>query len=259
MSATAYGWLVLRSRSRDARDRRSAGRCCPGRSAGWIASARDRSARSVVAASAMLLDAPGPPEERASLVDPPATYVDTAGFDVDLGILVDPLSVFMCLVVSGVSFLIHLYSVAYMESRPRLRALLRLPQLLRLLDAAAGPGGQLRAADRGLGVRRRGVLPADLLLVPARHRHRGRHQGVRDQRDRRRRPGDRRLPAVRRDRRARLRGRLRARRRGLPPRTTARSSPPACCCSSARSRSRPSCRCTPGCRTRWRARRRSPR
>ena len=37
-------------------------------------------------------------------------------FDVDLGILVDPLSVFMCLVVTGVSFLIHLYSVAYMAS-----------------------------------------------------------------------------------------------------------------------------------------------
>ena len=33
-----------------------------------------------------------------------------------LGILVDPLAVFMCLVVSGVSFLIHLYSVAYMAS-----------------------------------------------------------------------------------------------------------------------------------------------
>src|SRR5205085_11506536 len=33
-----------------------------------------------------------------------------------LGILVDPLAVFMCLVVSGVSFLIHVYSVAYMES-----------------------------------------------------------------------------------------------------------------------------------------------
>jgi NADH-quinone oxidoreductase subunit L len=31
-----------------------------------------------------------------------------------MSILVDPLSVFMCLVVSGVSFLIHVYSVAYM-------------------------------------------------------------------------------------------------------------------------------------------------
>jgi NADH-quinone oxidoreductase subunit L len=33
-----------------------------------------------------------------------------------MSILVDPLSVFMCLVVSGVSFLIHVYSVAYMGS-----------------------------------------------------------------------------------------------------------------------------------------------
>src|SRR5206468_12341913 len=33
-----------------------------------------------------------------------------------LNILVDPLSVFMCLVVSGVSMLIHLYSVSYMTS-----------------------------------------------------------------------------------------------------------------------------------------------
>ena len=54
---------------------------------------------------------------------------------------------------------------------PRLRALLRLPQLLRLLDAAAGPRGQLPAADRRLGVRRRRLLPADLVLVPAHDRH----------------------------------------------------------------------------------------
>ena len=42
------------------------------------------------------------------------TYAATGDFKVDLAILVDPLSVFMCLVVSGVSFLIHVYSVAYM-------------------------------------------------------------------------------------------------------------------------------------------------
>ena len=44
------------------------------------------------------------------------TYASTGDFKVDLAILVDPLSVFMCLVVCGVSFLIHLYSVAYMSS-----------------------------------------------------------------------------------------------------------------------------------------------
>ncbi len=36
--------------------------------------------------------------------------------DAKLSILVDPLSVFMALIVSGVSTLIHLYSVAYMKS-----------------------------------------------------------------------------------------------------------------------------------------------
>ena len=41
-------------------------------------------------------------------------YANTAGIDVQLDIFVDPLSVFMCLVVTGVSFLIHVYSAAYM-------------------------------------------------------------------------------------------------------------------------------------------------
>jgi NADH-quinone oxidoreductase subunit L len=41
-------------------------------------------------------------------------YVVTVGVDAKLSILVDPLSVFMALVVTGVSTLIHLYSVAYM-------------------------------------------------------------------------------------------------------------------------------------------------
>src|SRR5213075_3143828 len=43
-------------------------------------------------------------------------YINIAGLHVKLGVLVDPLSVFMCLVVSGVSTLIHLYSVGYLES-----------------------------------------------------------------------------------------------------------------------------------------------
>jgi NADH-quinone oxidoreductase subunit L len=43
-------------------------------------------------------------------------YAVSDGVDAKLSILVDPLSVFMILVVSGVSTLIHLYSVAYMRS-----------------------------------------------------------------------------------------------------------------------------------------------
>jgi len=43
-------------------------------------------------------------------------YASSAGLDAKLQILVDPVSVFMMLVVTGVSTLIHLYSTAYMRS-----------------------------------------------------------------------------------------------------------------------------------------------
>ena len=43
-------------------------------------------------------------------------YARSVGVDAQVSILVDPLSVLMILVVSGVSTLIHLYSVAYMDS-----------------------------------------------------------------------------------------------------------------------------------------------
>ncbi|HTT93502.1 MAG TPA: NADH-quinone oxidoreductase subunit L [Solirubrobacterales bacterium] len=43
-------------------------------------------------------------------------YASVASLQIKLGIYVDPLSVFMVLVVSGVSTLIHLYSFGYMQS-----------------------------------------------------------------------------------------------------------------------------------------------
>jgi NADH-quinone oxidoreductase subunit L len=43
-------------------------------------------------------------------------YASAAGLDIKLGIFVDPLSVFMVLIVTGVSTLIHLYSFGYMQS-----------------------------------------------------------------------------------------------------------------------------------------------
>jgi NADH-quinone oxidoreductase subunit L len=43
-------------------------------------------------------------------------YAVTGSVDAEMSILIDPLSVFMICVVSGVSMLIHLYSVAYMGS-----------------------------------------------------------------------------------------------------------------------------------------------
>src|ERR671939_260003 len=53
-------------------------------------------------------------EEQRQVVYTAWDYAVTSGVDAKLSILVDPLSMFMALVVTGVSTLIHLYSVAYM-------------------------------------------------------------------------------------------------------------------------------------------------
>ena len=76
-------------------------------------------------------------------------YASTVGVDAQMSILVDPLSVLMMLVVTGVSTADPPVLDRLHGRRPGLRALLRLPELLRLLDAAAGDGGQLRPAHRG--------------------------------------------------------------------------------------------------------------
>ena len=74
------------------------------------------------------------------------------------------------------------------EERRRGAPVLRVPQLLRVLDAPARARRELRAADRRLGVRRRRLVPADLVLVPAHDGHERGTEGVPDQRVRRRRP-----------------------------------------------------------------------
>ena len=46
------------------------------------------------------------------------TWFDASGLHVPVGTLVDPLSMTMCLFVTGVSALIHLYSIGYMKKDP---------------------------------------------------------------------------------------------------------------------------------------------
>jgi NADH-quinone oxidoreductase subunit L len=53
-------------------------------------------------------------EEERQVVAVGWDYAVTGGLDAQVSILLDPLSVLMMLIVSGVSMLIHLYSVAYM-------------------------------------------------------------------------------------------------------------------------------------------------
>ncbi len=114
MSATGYGWLVLAFPLAGTLALALGWRLWPGRAAGWIGSAAILG--SFAASLGMLFELLDRAEDSRSLVGTAYTYADTAGFRADMSILVDPLSVFMCLVVSGVSFLIHVYSVAYMTS-----------------------------------------------------------------------------------------------------------------------------------------------
>ena len=112
MSATDYGWLILAFPLAGLVVISFGWRVLPGRLPGWIASAAI--GLSFLASIGALVQIQDLPAEERSLVNSVWTYAATADLRVDMAILVDPLAVFMCLVVSGVSFLIHVYSVGYM-------------------------------------------------------------------------------------------------------------------------------------------------
>ena len=90
------------------------GRRLPGRSAGYLGTgALALSFASAIGALLSLLDSD---HEHRQVVAVAWDYAASAGVDAQLSLLVDPLSVFMILVVSGVSMLIHAYSISYMDS-----------------------------------------------------------------------------------------------------------------------------------------------
>ena len=114
MSPTAWGWLVLAFPLAGFLINAFGWRVLRGRAAGWIGTVAIALAfASAIGALVTLL---GHTESDRTLTSSLWTYASAAGLDIKLGILVDPLSVFMILVVSGVSMLIHLYSVAYLDS-----------------------------------------------------------------------------------------------------------------------------------------------
>jgi NADH-quinone oxidoreductase subunit L len=113
VSPTTFGWLVI---------------LCPlvgsivisigyrrlGAAAGWIGTLAIALAfaAAIGALLTLLNRSPSHRELTSTLWD----YAVTSGVDAKMSILVDPLSVYMALVVSGVSTLIHLYSISYMKS-----------------------------------------------------------------------------------------------------------------------------------------------
>ena len=123
-------------------------------------------------------------------------YASTVGVDAQISILIDPLSTMMCLVVAGVSTLIHLYSVAYMggdRGYTRFFAYLNFFVFSMLLLVLAANFFLLIVGWAFVGA-------ASYFLISFWYRRKtatdGRHQGVRDQRGRRRRARARHLLRV---------------------------------------------------------------
>jgi NADH-quinone oxidoreductase subunit L len=114
MKETTFGWLVLLCPLVGTILISLTWRWLPGRSAGWIGTLAIGLAFAF--SVAMLVKLLGTAEEHRRFTSTLWNYANTVGVDAKLSILVDPLSVFMCLVVSGVSTMIHLYSVTYMAS-----------------------------------------------------------------------------------------------------------------------------------------------
>jgi NADH-quinone oxidoreductase subunit L len=114
MSATSWSWLVLLLPLLGSISIGLGFKVLPERAAGVIGVGAIGLAFlcGVAALICLLGEDPESRHHASSLWD----YASAAGLDIKLGIYVDPLSIFMVLVVTGVSTLIHLYSYGYMQS-----------------------------------------------------------------------------------------------------------------------------------------------
>jgi NADH-quinone oxidoreductase subunit L len=114
VSATAWSWLVLLFPLLGSIVIALGFRTIPAKAAGAIGTGAIALsfACGIAALVSLLGEHPEARHHASSLWD----YASAAGLDIKLGIFVDPLSVFMVLVVTGVSTLIHLYSFGYMQS-----------------------------------------------------------------------------------------------------------------------------------------------
>jgi NADH-quinone oxidoreductase subunit L len=114
VSASSWAWLVLLLPLLGSIAISLGFRAIPARVAGIVGTAAIGLA--FVCAVAALVNLLGEDIESRHHASSLWDYASAAGLDIKLGIYVDQLSVFMMLVVTGVSTLIHLYSFGYMKS-----------------------------------------------------------------------------------------------------------------------------------------------
>jgi len=113
-AAVSWAWVVLALPLAGTVGIALGWRALPGKTAGYVGSLTV--GLSFLAGIGMFVTLEELPPEGRRLVGNAFQYIGTDNLSVDLSILVDPLSTFMVLVVTGVSFLIHVYSIAYLDS-----------------------------------------------------------------------------------------------------------------------------------------------
>ncbi len=113
-SVELFGWVTLLAPLTGCIVLGLVGRMLPGRGAGWVGTLA--LAVSFAGAVGTLLSLQDLGHEERQVVAVAWDYASTVGVDAQISLLLDPLSVYMMLVVSGVSMLIHLYSVSYLDS-----------------------------------------------------------------------------------------------------------------------------------------------
>lgn len=114
MTLATWGWLVLLFPLLGSLLIGFTFRVLPARAAGMVGIA------AIVASFACgvgaLISLQSEPEGSHHVASSLWQYAAAGDFEIDLGIYLDPLSVFMVMVVTGVSALIHVYSFSYMQS-----------------------------------------------------------------------------------------------------------------------------------------------
>ncbi len=173
----------------------------------------------------------------------------------DLSFQLDPLSSVMTLVVTGVGFLIHVYSAGYMAQEDGYKRYFTYLNLFMFAMLILVAGLEPDPHVRRLGGRRPLLLSSDRVLVrPALGRER-RQEGVHRQPHRRRRLHPGHVLYLHEHRQLRLPGHQRRRSPPATSRRPRRRSAPSCS-SPARPGNPPSFRSMSGCPTPWKARRR---
>jgi NADH-quinone oxidoreductase subunit L len=112
-----YAWLLFAFPALGALIILFAGPWLPRKAVGWIASLAIFAA--FVVAAGLLMTVVRLPEEEAQITITYWEWMTIGSFRVPAAILIDPLSATMAAMVTGIGFLIHVYSIGYMEHEKR--------------------------------------------------------------------------------------------------------------------------------------------